>query len=349
MGFGVARDKLASMTRCAQTTVGLVLTVVVVAAGTASAVPRKAFTFTDPRISESSGLAMSSVEPQRVLTHNDSGGRAEYFVIDAATGGTVRRVAVPGATNVDWEDMAVADGTVYLADIGDNRAQREFVTIYRMRERDGSALPPLTLTYDDGAHDAEALLVSPDGESLSVVTKDLLGSRVYERAGKSLVHKGKLATRFVTGGAQSPDGSRIALLTYNAIAVYDTATWPQGKPVELALPALEQAEAVTWADNATLLVGTEGRNAPVFRVAVPPSAATPRTRPADERASTSRPEPASTSAPEPASTSAPEPAIRSDEESGAPTRRVLAAAAALIVFGGIAYLRARRRRFGGLG
>ncbi|MCU1676031.1 MAG: hypothetical protein JWM93_789, partial [Frankiales bacterium] len=59
---------------------------------------------------------MSSYEKTQVITHNDSGGQAAYYLVDTRTGATVLRVGVPGATNVDWEDIAVAGHTVYLAD-----------------------------------------------------------------------------------------------------------------------------------------------------------------------------------------------------------------------------------------
>jgi hypothetical protein len=64
---------------------------------------------------------------------------------------------------------------LYLADIGDNDATRTRITVYRVPEPDIAA-ESVTVrdvfhaTYPDGAHDAEALLITPQG-ALFVVTK----------------------------------------------------------------------------------------------------------------------------------------------------------------------------------
>jgi hypothetical protein len=41
-----------------------------------------------------------------IITHNDSGGQANLYEINASTGAVLRTVAITNATNVDWEDIA---------------------------------------------------------------------------------------------------------------------------------------------------------------------------------------------------------------------------------------------------
>lgn len=88
-----------------------------------------------------------------------------------------------GATNVDWEDVAFAGGDLFAADIGDNRARRPSVTIYRVPEPEpgaGAVRPSavLQVRYPGGPADAEALVA--DGSDLYVLTKnwDGAGSRL---------------------------------------------------------------------------------------------------------------------------------------------------------------------------
>jgi hypothetical protein len=315
-----------------------------------------AFTLRDAAIGESSGFATSSYNASFILTHNDSGGRPEYFVVDTRTGKTVARVPVGGAKNVDWEDIAVSGHTVYLADIGDNRAARANVTIYSVAEtRPGSHGPTpkaiaTTLTYDDGPRDAEALLAPPGGAPRFVVTKQLLGARVYTIDGAHLRHTADLGAGLVTGGSWSPDGRRIALLSYEGIFVYDAAAWPKGRAQVLPLPPLRQAESITWAGNDAVLVGGEGVHAPVYRVAVPlPAATTPVPSPTMSASVTASP--AASVAPTPGGAVEPSPPPSEAPKGKAGLAKSTSLGAIAVVAGLvlIAVARIRRRKRGGLG
>ena len=213
-----------------------------------------AFALRDAAINESSGFATSSYNASFVLTHNDSGGRPEYFVVDSRNGATVARVPVRGARNVDWEDIAVSGHTVYLADIGDNRASRASVTIYAVAETRpgahgrGPSAAATRLTYDDGPRDAEALLTPPGGVPRYVVTKQLFGARVYAIDGTHLRHAADLDAGLITGGSWSPDGHRLALVSYGGIFVYDASSWPNGRPQVLRCrPCVRRNPSPGWA------------------------------------------------------------------------------------------------------
>ena len=83
--------------------------------------PSVAFRISDPRITESSGLAASRLHPGVYWTHNDSGDGPYVYAIDAATGKTVATVTMRGIRPRDVEAISIGpDGDLYVGDIGDN-------------------------------------------------------------------------------------------------------------------------------------------------------------------------------------------------------------------------------------
>ena len=135
------------------------------------------FQLGDARIDEASGIAVGIASPGVVYVQNDSGDSARFFALDARTGRTLATFTVPGARNVDWEDIAVAPddrgvASLWIGDIGDNDSVRKEVTIYRVDEprvdmtagfRAATTGAPQVwrLRYPDGPADAESLAVAP--------------------------------------------------------------------------------------------------------------------------------------------------------------------------------------------
>jgi hypothetical protein len=221
------------------------------AAAAAPARSSVAFQLSDPRIDEASGIAAGIASPGVVYVQNDSGDAARFFALDRSTGRTLATYTVPDATNVDWEDIAVArdaKGTpsVWLGDIGDNGASRTEVDIYRVDEPQvdmtGSDVAANTSTpqvwrlrYPSGPADAESLAVAPGGAAY-VITKSPTGvSQVFAvpaRPDPSRIQMlraiGSLRFGFTgtpggpsqfgqltaTGAALSRDGSMLAVRTY---------------------------------------------------------------------------------------------------------------------------------------
>ena len=217
-----------------------------------------AFTFQDPRIGESSGLASSS-DPGIVFTHNDSGDDARFFAVDTASGRTRTVYTLPGVQARDWEDMARGPdeqgrSSLWLGDIGDNSATRERgLLVHRVREPEPTVRARVTteepasfrLRYPDGPGDAEGLLVHPRTGRLYVVTKPLSGGaavyaapEVLDADGPNVLERvatvvleptgtrggpgiGGLAQLLVTAADIAPDGSRLALRTYTDLYEWD--------------------------------------------------------------------------------------------------------------------------------
>jgi hypothetical protein len=305
--------------------------------------PVRLFTITDPRITESSGLATSSTLPGVVWTVNDSGDKPRVYGIDS-TGKTVATLTLRGAPARDTEAVAVGPRVgggswLWVGDIGDNLSSWPTVRVYRAPEPSevGDRDVPWSqydLRFPDGPRDAETLLVDPDDGRLYVVSKRVQGAAVYA-APKTLssshvnvLTKVAAAPPLVTDGSFASDG-RLVIRDY--LRAYVSAG--VGEPSEpLALPLQPQGESVTWtADGGAVLVGSEGEDSEVWRVAVPAAvvassaAATP-----SANASPSRTATASSAAPvdEPASS--------------VPTWLVVLVG--LAVGGGVGFLARRARR-----
>ena len=249
---------------------------------------RETGTITTPEATELSGLAVSRSQRGVLWTHNDSGDLPRLFAV-STRGRLLSEVSVAGAGATDWEDVATSSKAVYVADIGDNDAQRPEVVVYRIPEprvkgrtaitASAQALP---LTYPDGAHDAEALLVSPADGSLFVVTKSFSGrAGVYvARAGATaLRHVARIALgggEAVTAGDISADGRVIALRSY-----FDAYVWKRKrgesiaaalrrKPCRAGADLLDEGQgealALTRAGDAFYTV-PEGERPPIRRYA----------------------------------------------------------------------------------
>jgi hypothetical protein len=261
----------------------------------------------DPRIEESSGIAAASSTDEVVYTHNDSGDQPRFFAIDTRTCATRATFQVTGARNLDWEDMAAgvaADGTpvLWLADIGDNAARRATVVVYEVDEpgadASGGSVRPRqrwTLTYPDGVHDAETLLVDPETGRPVIITKDTTtgrsaayrlpasGSGVLERLVgldvRALPGGGLASPAWsLTGGATSPDRTTVALRSYLGAWLWTTtpgeplsATLAR-RPEILTLPVGRQAEALTFTRDGTgIWVTSEGPASPLARIPLTPT------------------------------------------------------------------------------
>jgi hypothetical protein len=233
---------------------------------------------------EASGLVASRTTPGRLWTHNDSG-KPEIVAFDTK-GNVVGRVSLSGAALEDWEAMAsgpCANGTcLYIADIGDNNANRKEITIYRVPEpakASGSAQVDgiFRASYPDGAHDAETLLATPDG-TLYIVTKGDTGpvalyrfprelragtTARLERVGAALSHGKPAADARITDGAISPDSEWVVLRTRASLTFYRASEFLKGdfreaRRLDLKELGEPQGEAVAFGPSNNLYVAGEG-------------------------------------------------------------------------------------------
>jgi hypothetical protein len=190
---------------------------------------------------------------------NDSGGAPAVYAI-RPDGSLVGTYTIEGATNTDWEDIAVGPGPtrgtsyLYVGDIGQNIALRDHVTVYRVPEPDAPIAATGTLTgaavislrYPDHPVDAESMFVDPRTGDLYVIDKEYLTAvgRVFRAPARSLLDGADVTMREVasftlerddhvltTGVARypgtiitsadiSPDGSTILVRTYRRVLAF---------------------------------------------------------------------------------------------------------------------------------
>jgi len=232
---------------------------------------------------EGSGLAASRRTPGRFWAHNDSG-EPVLFALDS-NGKVTGRLRLTGAGVEDWEAVAVgkcpAGSCIYIGDIGDNDAGRRQITVYRVAEPadpNGSAkVDAFHATYPDGAHDAESLLVTPEGRLLIVTKGDTGAVALYrfpaelrsgttsrlERVGAPRDKSQPGENDRITDGAMSPDGQWVVLRTRNALMFYRAAdllagNWREAATVPVDKVGEPQGEGVTFASNDSLFLMSEG-------------------------------------------------------------------------------------------
>ncbi|MFE1247030.1 WD40 repeat domain-containing protein [Streptomyces sp. NPDC058766] len=237
------------------------------------------FTIKDPRITESSGLAASRQHPGVYWTHNDSDDGAYLYAVDGRTGETVATITLTGVgTPRDVEAISIGPGNqIYVGDIGDNLGGTwPHVWIYRLPEpkdlRDRTIkATQYTVTYSDGARDAESLVVHPKTGRVYIVDKNEKGGHLYEGPAE-LSPSGTNVFRPIAGvpdleatdATLSPDGRHLVVRSYFGSLAYD---WNGGKikrAGRLGVPFLGQGESVTYtADGKKLMYGAEGADSPV--------------------------------------------------------------------------------------
>jgi hypothetical protein len=201
-------------------------------------------------VNEASGLVLSG---GLLWTHDDSGGPATVFGL-STRGKLQREVPVAGATNVDWEDIAARDGTLYVGDIGDNTASRPNIAVYRGTTK-------IALRYPDGPRDAEALLV--DGSRIVIVTKSLSGEAgIYTARGPGTLRRAgslSLGLGEAVTGADSA-GRTVVVRTYDRAYVW---TRRRGESVAHALrrePCRAGASLLDEGQGESIALARDGRS-----------------------------------------------------------------------------------------
>ncbi|MEM7364781.1 MAG: hypothetical protein AAF525_12215 [Pseudomonadota bacterium] len=200
-------------------------------------------------------------------------------------------LSVVHAANIDWEDITSDGEYLYVAETGNNGNARRDLGIYVIPEpnpRASTVIRPLRylpVAYPEQTtfpgrrwhYDSEAMFTV--GGEIFFITKHRVAGKIDEFEDGANLYR--LTTRntdevnaleliesqedlaIVTGADVSPDGQYLAVLCYDALWVFaappDNRQWfstPVGT-ITLDRDYTKQVEAITWADNDTMLVGNE--------------------------------------------------------------------------------------------
>lgn len=160
-----------------------------------------------------------------------------------------------------------------MADTGDNLRFRPSVSLWVFPEDDPGDLTRIEVTYPDGPHDVEALVIDPADGTPYLFTK---GARsqvfaVGSDGRTTLVTTVPLA--FVTGADVSADGRTLAVLAVRTTHVWRRApgqSWAGvlARPADCVLDA-GRGEAVAFELDGTALVTLpEGAGSPLARTSI---------------------------------------------------------------------------------
>jgi hypothetical protein len=203
-------------------------------------------TVQNDQLIEASGVVASRQHDGVLWSHNDSGGRAGVFAVDL-DGSDLGFFELSSVDAVDIEDIAIADGVIYLADVGDNKRARDTVTIHRFAEPDPRAIDgatqpvapgrPITVRYPDGPTDAEAFLVDPQRGELVI-----LGKNLDDSSAPTIVYSAPFDPRLGPGSGTEPEA--VEMMARGSIDVADLTR----RSSAFSLSALAFPGAVTGAD-----------------------------------------------------------------------------------------------------
>ncbi len=258
-------------------------------------------------MNEISGIAASGINTDLYYIHNDSGDTSRFFAI-LPTGEVKSTVYFKGDSKEqygvhDCEDIAVGPGPVkgksyvYDGDIGDNGAERPYLTVYRMEEQTSWATDsiahanavPIHLKYPDGPKDAETLMIDPIGKLIYIVSKRQDTVTVYTTPLSykpndtvmltkrcRLFFEGYGLFKWITAGDISKDGEQVLIKSYVKVYYWkrngDEPIWQtvQRTPRILPYHQEKQGEAIGFTpDGKGYYTTSEGVYSPIYYYGIP--------------------------------------------------------------------------------
>jgi len=264
-------------------------------------------------IAEMSGLAVSRRYEDVIWMHNDSGDEPRLFATnfqgrvimpsflrnfyhgEEAESGKQPwpGLSIATAANIDWEDIAVDDDFIYIADMGNNGNARRDLGVYLLAEPNPRSRPiarpfkfipvryPEQESYPPSPpanwqFDSEAVFVQQG--RLYFLTKHR-GLSINEPAAGT--HLYRLDTTdsdrindltridsfddafFITAAELSPDGLQLAAVGYTELWLFENPLgvdgWLSGQArrLELDIDFTGFIESLTWLESDSLLIGNE--------------------------------------------------------------------------------------------
>ncbi len=227
-------------------------------------------------VNESSGLELGD-EPGTFFTHNDAGNAPKIYKVDR-TGKLLAAISIPGAENIDWEDITRDNaGNIYIGDVGNNSNKRKKFKIYKFNLKTPDEVSEIIFEYADRKagtvekkhfeFDCEALFWY--NAHLYLVTKDRgtgVNARLYqitdspgEQEAQPLSYYDVYAP--VTAADISPDGENVLLLSEGNLHLFpvtNSSDFFQSATMKtIPLGKVGQTEGAVFADNKTVIICNE--------------------------------------------------------------------------------------------
>ena len=188
------------------------------------------------KLDEASGLVSSVANPGKLWTLNDSGNDPEVYLINGQAK-IETTYHLDKVENIDWEDIAIGAGPlkdvsyVYVGEIGDNKAIRDYKMVYRFAEpistgKDKESIlnfDTLVFKLPDHRRDTETMMVDPLSNDLFIISKREDSVSVYQAhypfSKDTIVmeNQGKIPYKLIVAGSISADGSEVLLKNYGKI------------------------------------------------------------------------------------------------------------------------------------
>ncbi|MFB9053940.1 T9SS type A sorting domain-containing protein [Formosa undariae] len=240
-------------------------------------------------LSESSGAIFFN---DKLIIHNDSGNENKLYELDTISGLVTRAVTITNAKNVDWEDIAQDDTSIYIGDIGNNSGDRTDLKIYTISKSDYLSSDAVTaeiinFSYSDQEDftskpnatewDSEAL-ISFAGNNLILFSKNWVDgtTKAYTIPKNSGTFSVDALTTtlssggLITGATYNPSTEKVYLIGYNTVLqpfVWLSENFTNndifsGTNTQTLLSSLafEQAEAITYIDANRYFITSESFN-----------------------------------------------------------------------------------------
>lgn len=197
-----------------------------------------------------------------------AGPEADSGVITHSTDG---REVTFSADPESVQALAWSGDRLWIADIGDESAQRGFVVVFRLGDvaEGRNTYHAFDFQYDDGPRDAKAMMISGRGRIYVATTGDDPG--IYRADMEPSREQMNTLTRVadapdgVTDGSFLTDGATLALRTAAGIEYIDALTW---EPlVTDTLAGAPEGESISVGGNDEIYVGGN----PTIRLASVPS------------------------------------------------------------------------------
>ncbi|CAM3634994.1 hypothetical protein FLGE108171_07345 [Flavobacterium gelidilacus] len=195
---------------------------------------------------------------------------------------------VSNIKNIDWEDLTTdIKGNLYIGDFGNNENERKDLCIYSIAKnnlkKDIISVDKTTFSYPeqtkfppkkkDLLFDCEAFFEWNGNFYLFTKnrSKDFDGTcLIYKIANQKGAQKAELISSFktclndhnctITSAAISSDGTKIVLLTHDAVFLFEnfkSDAFTNGTLKKLELNHVSQKESICFKDDATLLIADE--------------------------------------------------------------------------------------------